>query len=89
MSSEIRKFAAELRRDAPKLDLHGRFSHEIEQQIDQFLYQHHLSGELSVEIVYGIGKGVLSKAARDFLSTHPLVEKVVDKGGSCVVILYE
>lgn len=89
MSSEIKKFAAEIRRDAPKLDLHGRFSSEIEAQIDQFLYRHHQGKEMSVEIIYGIGKGVLSKATREFLSEHPLVEKVIDKGGSCVVILYE
>jgi dsDNA-specific endonuclease/ATPase MutS2 len=89
MTSEIKRLAAEIRRDAPKLDLHGRDPHEIESQIDQFLYQNHLNKELSVEIIYGIGRGVLSQTARDFLKNHPLVEKVVDKGGSCVVILYE
>ncbi len=89
MSSEIKKFAAELRTNAPKLDLHGRFSHEIESQIDQFLYENYNKKELSVEIVYGIGRGVLSQATRKFLENHPLVEKVVDRGGFCVVILSE
>ena len=89
MTSEYRRLAGELRTDAPKLDLHGRFDHEIETKIDQFLYEHFNNNELSVEIVYGIGKGVLSKATREFLKDHPLVEKVIDKGGSCVVILSE
>ena len=87
MTSEFKKFAAELRTDAPKLDLHGRDPHEIEIQIDQFLYQNHSRGESSVEIIYGIGRGVLSKTTRDFLSGHPLVEKVIDKGGFCIVLL--
>ncbi|MFA6105539.1 MAG: Smr/MutS family protein [Patescibacteria group bacterium] len=89
MTSEIRKFAGEIRQGAPKLDLHGRDPHEIENQIDQFLHENYLKKELSVEIVYGIGRGVLSKVTRDFLKTHPLVEKAIDKGGSCIVILSE
>jgi dsDNA-specific endonuclease/ATPase MutS2 len=89
MTSEFRKFAAELRVDAPQLDLHGRDPHEIETKIDQFLYQNYNNGESSVQIIYGIGKGVLSKIAREILSRHPLVEKVVDKGGFCVVLLSE
>lgn len=87
MTSEIKKFAAELRTDAPKLDLHGRDSHEIQNQIDQFLYENFNKKESSVEIIYGIGKGVLKKITHDFLKNHPLVEKVLDKGGHCVVLL--
>ena len=89
MTSEIRHLAGEIRTDSPKLDLHGRDAHEVENQIDQFLHENYLKKELSVEIIYGIGKGVLSKVTRDFLATHPLVEKAIDKGGSCIVILYE
>lgn len=88
MSSEFKKFAAELRTDAPRLDLHGRDPHEIEIKIDQFLYENYNKGEQSVEIIYGIGKGVLSKTAREILNKHPLVEKIMDKGGFCVVILH-
>ncbi len=87
MTSDIKSFAAALSTDAPKLDLHGRDPHEIQNQIDQFLYAHFLKKDSYVEIIYGIGKGVLGKITLEFLATHPLVEKVIDKGASCIVLL--
>lgn len=87
MTSDLKKFAAELRKDAPKLDLHGRDPYETESKIDQFLYDQFTRDESSAEIIYGIGKGILGEKTRKFLQSHPLVEKVVDKGGYCVVLL--
>lgn len=81
------ELAAELRRGAPQLDLHGLYPEEAQSRVDQFLYENFNKKETSVEIIFGIGKGVMRRTVLDFLKTHPLVEKVMDKGGSCVVLL--
>jgi dsDNA-specific endonuclease/ATPase MutS2 len=87
LEDSVRITAAELRQDVPQLDLHGRYTSNIEVKIDQFLYQNYNKKEPSVNIIYGIGTGVLENATKNFLKLHPLVYKVLDKVGSCVVIL--
>jgi dsDNA-specific endonuclease/ATPase MutS2 len=86
---EIRGLAAQLATDLPQLDLHKHRPDEIDSEIDQFLYHHAMQKNSAVEIIFGIGKGVLRNASLEFLHNHPLVEKVLDKGGSCVVLLVE
>lgn len=87
LEAKTRETAAELRQDAPFLDLHGRNPDEIHTEVDQFLYRQIQAKEPNAKIIYGIGKGVLAKETKKFLSTHPLVEKVIDKGGYCIVLL--
>ncbi len=88
MSSEETKiFVAEIRKKIPELDLHGLFPDEINNRIDLFLYENCQKQEESVKIIFGIGKGVLRKEALSFLQNHPLVDKIIDQGGSCLVIL--
>lgn len=84
--SDIREFASELRKN-PQLDLHGRFPDNSFSVVDQFLYQNLNEQQPSVEVIYGIGKGKLKEAVLEFLEDHPLVEKVLDKGGACIVLL--
>lgn len=88
MSQSPREFAGEIDENLPKLDLHGNFSHQVENVIDQFLYSNKIKKENIVEVIYGIGTGKIKSEALKFLESHPLVEKVIDKGGSCIVLLY-
>jgi dsDNA-specific endonuclease/ATPase MutS2 len=89
MNFDPKEFAASLRHDLPELDLHGKKGEDqIESAIDQFLYQQFNKQEQSLEVIYGIGTGRMKETAVNYLSTHPLVEKVIDKGGSCIVLLH-
>lgn len=85
--SSIKEFAIELRNDLPSLDLHGLFTNEIDDKIDQFLFECFNKNEPGVRIVVGVGAGKIHEASIEFLSKHPLVEKVLDKGGTLVVLL--
>ncbi|MEK7625250.1 MAG: Smr/MutS family protein [Patescibacteria group bacterium] len=71
----------------PELNLHGFFVDEIDNRIDQFLFENFNNGNLNVKVIYGIGTGRLHDAALKFLAAHPLVEKVLDEGGHCAVLL--
>lgn len=87
MEIESRMLASELRKDLPKLDLHGLRRDEIQNRIDQFLYEQFNKDEFSAEIIFGIGKGILREEGLNFLQNHPLVGKVIDKGVRCIVLL--
>lgn len=85
MSEDFRLFAAELK-DSPTLDLHGSSVFGIQDKVDQFIVKE-IKDNDSVEIIFGIGKGRLREEVMNFLKNHPLVEKIIDKGGSCIVLL--
>ena len=88
-SKESKTFAAEIRKEMPELDLHGLFPEEINNRVDLFLYENYKNKEASVKIIYGIGKGVLRKEVLSFLQNHPLVDKIINKEGSCLVLLVD
>lgn len=86
--SELKFFAAELRNDLPKLDLHSSFeSGQIEIVLDQFLYQQIKKGEGAVAVIYGGGKGILKDKVLKALEKHSLVVDIKDQGGYCLVLL--
>lgn len=87
--SEAKKLAAELSSDLPRLDLHGLRLAEGEIKVDQFLYSEGKKGENIVEIVYGIGEGVMRKKILDFVRSHPLVEEVFEEPAVCRVFLFK
>lgn len=84
-NKEARRLAAELREDAPKLDLHGVHPDRVEDMLDQFLTRHAETVD-SVEIIFGIGTGKLGGLVAAILEKHPLVESVEQKPGRCIIL---
>ncbi len=60
--------------------------------IERYLNDASLSDLEQVKIIHGIGAGKLSRAIRDYLEDHPLVEKLrkgnEDEGGEAVTVVY-
>ncbi len=73
----------------PALDLHGKRTFEIEEELDQFLSSEFFSGSQAVRIIHGFGTGALKNTINKFLSNHPLVRffRTSRDGGSAIVIL--
>ena len=64
---------------------------EATRRVDKFLDQAALAGKPRVRIIHGHGTGALRRGLAEFLSSHPLVEKldaeVPDRGGSAVTVV--
>jgi DNA mismatch repair protein MutS2 len=58
-----------------QLDVRGRTAQEAREEVRRLVDDAALAGLHEVRIVHGRGTGVLRKAVRDELSSHPLVEK--------------
>ena len=75
-----------------KLDLHGMRVEEALECTDKFLSDSLLAGFNEVYIYHGIGTGRLAGAVKEFLRTHPSVEKFTDaaanEGGFGATIVY-
>jgi len=73
-----------------ELNLIGQRVDPALSRMERFLNDAALSGMKQVVIIHGFGTGVLSRAVRDFLSDHPLVEAFrkgnEDEGGDAVTI---
>ncbi len=80
-------FAAEIGADIPVLDLHGSYPSEALEQVEPFVYDMYRDKQEVGRIIYGGGAGVLRREVLDYLKKHPLVEDVVEEGGSCLVLL--
>lgn len=65
------------------LDLHAKYPNEIEHTIDRFLVENRDC--IDALIIYGVGEGVLRRAVLECLHNHPMVRRVIEKPGSCVV----
>lgn len=63
---------------------------EATRRVDKFLDQAALGSLPSIRIIHGHGMGALRRGLAEFLSTHPLVEKVrheaEDRGGTAITI---
>jgi DNA mismatch repair protein MutS2 len=63
---------------------------EATRRVDKFLDEAALSSLPSIRIIHGHGTGALRRGLAEFLSTHPLVDKVrheaEDRGGTAVTI---
>lgn len=84
--NEIENLSTELLGDLPTLDLHGSKIGAVENLLDQFLFCN--KNKINVRLIFGIGEGKMRAAVLKFLASHPMVDKVVDMGGSCVVKLF-
>jgi len=81
-------FAAELGGNVPKLDLHGLTRAQASVAVDQFIHRNYNHTKpVPIEIIFGIGKGILSDAVQKELSNHPLVKRIKTMVGSCVVVV--
>ena len=63
---------------------------EATRRVDKFLDEAALSSLPSIRIIHGHGTGALRRGLAEFLSTHPLVDKVrheaEDRGGTAITI---
>jgi len=63
---------------------------EATNRVDKFIDEVALAGKPSVRIIHGHGMGALRRGLGEFLSTHPLVEKIShekpERGGEAVTI---
>jgi DNA mismatch repair protein MutS2 len=61
-------------------------------KIERYLNDAAISGLNRVRIIHGIGEGILSRAIKDYLEDHPLVESsregTEDEGGGAVTVVF-
>ncbi len=81
------KLSFELGAKIPELDLHGKNINEVEEKVDQFLYQNFLKKEKAVRIITGGGTGKLKQKVKEYLLKNSLVEEVVDEFGTLSAVL--
>ncbi|HXW62216.1 MAG TPA: Smr/MutS family protein [Candidatus Acidoferrales bacterium] len=81
------------RSDAPTADEINVIGCTVEQaseRVDKFLDEAVLAGKPSVRVIHGHGTGALRRGLAQFLSAHPLVEKIhheaEDRGGTAVTV---
>lgn len=87
-NDEAKILAASLGGKMPELDLHGLYPDEAKDKVELFLYQCVQKKEGTARVIYGGGTGKLGEAVIAYLQNHPLVDKIVEQGGSVVIILY-
>ena len=83
-NKQAKIFAAELGAEMPELDLHGLYPTEALEKLELFLFDNR--DEQMCRVIYGGGTGKLREVVLVDLKKHPLVEDVVENGGSVVVI---
>ncbi len=69
----------------------GQRLEEATRLVDKFIDQAAVAGKLRVRIIHGHGKGALRRGLAEFLSAHPLVERISheadDRGGAAITIV--
>lgn len=83
--STIDDLRIELAQGVPNIDLHGLYPEEAESKVDIFLTEHY-SLEDVVRIVYGVGEGKMKKIVLGYVRNHPMVKRVAEKQGYCLVL---
>jgi len=75
---------------AEEINVIGNTVEEATRRVDKFLDEAALAGKPSVRIIHGHGTGALRRGLAEFLSAHPLVEKIShekpERGGEAVTI---
>jgi DNA mismatch repair protein MutS2 len=75
---------------AGEINVIGCTVEEATRRVDKFLDQAALAGQPSVRIIHGHGTGALRRSLGEFLSAHPLVERIhheaEDRGGTAITI---
>ena len=75
---------------ADEINVIGNTVEEATRRVDKFLDEATLAGTPSVRIIHGYGTGALRRGLAEFLSSHPLVEKIAhekpERGGDAVTV---
>jgi DNA mismatch repair protein MutS2 len=75
---------------ADEINVIGCTVEQATERVDKFLDEAALAGKPSVRVVHGHGTGALRRGLAQFLSAHPLVERIhheaEDRGGTAVTI---
>jgi DNA mismatch repair protein MutS2 len=75
---------------AEEINVIGCTVEEARERVDKFLDEAALAGKPAVRIIHGHGTGALRRGLAEFLSSHPLVERIhaetEDRGGAAVTI---
>jgi len=75
---------------AEEINVIGCTVEEATERVDKFLDVAALAGKPSVRIIHGHGTGALRRGLAEFLSAHPLVERVhaeaEDRGGTAITV---
>ncbi len=73
-----------------EINVIGNTVEEATRRVDKFLDEAALAGKPSVRIIHGHGTGALRRGLAEFLSAHPLVDKIAhekpDRGGEAITI---
>ncbi len=76
---------------AEEINVIGCTVEEASERVDKFLDEAALAAKPRVRIIHGHGTGALRRGLADFLSAHPLVEKIhaeePERGGSAVTVV--
>jgi DNA mismatch repair protein MutS2 len=71
-----REVAGDMSSGVTEINVIGRTVEEATDAVEKFLDQAFLEGVPQVRIVHGVGMGILRKALRNYLGSHPQVGKV-------------
>ncbi len=76
---------------ADEINVIGNTVEEATERVDKFLDQAAVAGKLGVRIIHGHGTGALRRGLAEFLSGHPLVEKITneipERGGAAITLV--
>ena len=76
---------------AGEINVIGCTVEEASARVDKFIDEAALTGKPSVRIIHGHGTGALRRGLAEFLSSHPLVEKIhaeaEDRGGTAITVV--
>ena len=76
---------------ADEIKVIGNTVEEATRRVDKFIDQAALAGKPTVRIIHGHGTGALRRGLAEFLSAHPLVERIAhekpDRGGEAITIV--
>lgn len=76
--------------EAKEINVIGCTVEEATGRVDKFLDDAALAGKLSVRIIHGHGTGALRRGLAEFLSAHPLVDRIhaeaEDRGGTAITV---
>jgi len=85
-NKQAKIFAAEIGADIPVLDLHSLYPDEALEKVEPFIYDMYKNKQDMGRIIYGGGTGKMREEVLNYLEKHPLVDDVVEEGGSCLVL---
>ncbi|MGA8024305.1 MAG: Smr/MutS family protein, partial [Candidatus Acidiferrales bacterium] len=75
---------------ADEINVIGCTVEEATRRVDKFIDEAALAAKPSVRIIHGHGMGALRRGLGEFLSAHPLVERIhheaEDRGGAAITI---